>query len=1125
MQTQKELIAISDKKGIMNIDVQSFLRLAFRVLAETGTANMPVLDDMGKTMILKKVLASLEDELTYFGRNIHKKGYVLEIKSFVSELMQYGADETVVEEMIQKADKQPVLRRKLTDIKKIYKAFVEYLSQNYITSEEILTVLTKVTTDSELLKDSIVCLDGFTGFTPTQYQFIEKLLCVARKVYVSVTIAPGESVLKVGAEHKLFHMSQKTVYRLRQLAKAHQVEVEDDIWTGQDASKTRFAKAPGILALEEQLFRYPFSSFEEETEDVTIHILKQPEEEVAFVVEQIGNLLRKEDCRYRDIAVVAGDLEVYGKLAKELFAQNDIPCFVDQKKSILSNPYVDMLSAVIDIFLTNFEMQKVIRFEKNLFSLANTRQSDLLDNFLRATGIRGYRKWCEVWDAKWAFRNLSKEMHDALNFTLDTIRQEMLDQLGELYEQIGQGKHTVREYAQAFCEWMEEEKHYQKLQEMVEDFTQNGERDLAREYSQIYEIVLGVFERLVELLGDEQMTLREFKEILDTGFSEARIGLIPPGVDQVVVGDMIRTRLTNIKYLFFLGMNDNNVPKSGSHGGVLSDSERLFLVQEEFELAPTVRENVYMEQFYLYLNLTKPSRHLYLTYCESGNDGKALNPSYMIDKVQKILPKAFVCVEERRQDDSYLLGTSLGKEYLIQGLRSREDSNVTDKWKEIYAFYARDPQKKEELEDMIEAAFYRETDTKLSKEAVKALYHDVLTGSTSQFERYAACAFSYFLQYGLHLRERQDHQVEFFDIGNIVHEALELYTRQLITEKKRWQDIREKEQHVRANQCINSVVERYREGILYDTERDTYLINRLRRILHRTIHTITRQMEAGSFDTVDSEVGFELVKNVSETKEQDMLRLIGRIDRVDRMEKEGAFYVKIVDYKTGKKALSLSDLYYGLQMQLMIYLKATVEETKEKTQKLVVPAAILYYNIDDPMVETMKQDEAQIDNDIFKQLRMEGLVNEDDPVLPSLDHCFESDEGALPLDISSDVIPVATDKKGQLKKMSKTLQTKDFETLMEFTDAKLKEIHDAICQGKIDVNPYRRNDASGDTACRYCPYHSICRFDTKIPGNHYRVFDKMTEDMVLHEAEEKIKEGGEKENGENELDEGSAGSH
>ena len=384
--------------------------------------------------------------------------------------------------------------------------------------------------------------------------------------------------------------------------------MEEDIWVGEDFEKTRFAMAPGVRVLEEQLFRYPFSPCHEKVEDVTIHVLKQPEEEVAFAVEQISNLLRKEDCRYRDIAVVAGDLEVYGKLAKELFAQNEIPCFVDQKKSILMNPYVDMLSAVIDIFLTNFEIQKVIRFEKNLFSTASLEQCNLLDNFLRATGIRGYRKWCEVWNPKWAFRNLSKEMHAALNVTLDTIRQETLDQLGGLYEQIGRGKHTVREYAQAFCEWMEEEKHYLKIQEMVETFTQQGERDLAREYSQIYEIVLGVFERLVEFLGDEEMNLREFKEIIDTGFSEARIGLESSGVDQVVVGDMIRTRLANIKYLFFLGMNDNNVSKSGKSWRCSFGFGTAFPCPgKKFELAPTVRENVYMEQFYLYLNSTKPS--------------------------------------------------------------------------------------------------------------------------------------------------------------------------------------------------------------------------------------------------------------------------------------------------------------------------------------------------------------------------------------------------------------------------------------------------------------------------------------------------------------------------------------
>ena len=346
------------------------------------------------------------------------------------------------------------------------------------------------------------------------------------------------------------------------------------------------------------------------------------------------------------------------------------------------------------------------------------------------------------------------------------------------------------------------------------------------------------------------------------------------------------------------------------------------------------------------------------------------------------------------------------------------------------------------------------------------MYHDILTGSTSQFERYAACAFSYFMRYGLNLQERAEHQVEFFDIGNIVHEALELYTKDLIKEGKNWNEISEAEQHVRANQCVNAVAEQYKNGLLYNTERDAYLITRLRRILARTVWAITKQMELGEFRTVDSEISFEIMHQTKgeevlrdfdrygKEESENLLRLIGRIDRIDSMVKGDATYLKVVDYKTGKKNISLSDLYYGLQMQLMIYLKAGVEETAEKSGKLVIPAGVLYYNIDDPMVEG-KAEKETVDHAILKGLKMDGLLNEDDPVLPSLDSGFLADGGKLAADKSSDILPFATNKDGWLKKTSKTVTTKDFADLMEFTEQKLKNIRDEIMDGTIAVNPYR----------------------------------------------------------------------
>ena len=373
----------------------------------------------------------------------------------------------------------------------------------------------------------------------------------------------------------------------------------------------------------------------------------------------------------------------------------------------------------------------------------------------------------------------------------------------------------------------------------------------------------------------------------------------------------------------------------------------------------------------------------------------------------------------------------------------------------------------------------------------------------------------------------------FFDIGNIVHKALELYTRDMIARGENWSDIAEEEQRIRGEQCIKRAVEEYRNDLLHHTERDTYLITRLERILQRTIWAITRQMEQGQFATVESEISFEVMHHTTgkalaerevpsmgdgvdaggsepvsgsdrESRELEggLLRLVGKIDRTDKMEQGDTSYIKIVDYKTGKQNISLSDLYYGLQMQLLVYLKAGVDQERQDGggEKLVIPAGVLYYHIDDPMVEG-KGDGEEIEQLILKELRMDGLLNEDDPVLPALDESLGGDQG-LAANVSSSIVPIATNKDGGLKKVSKAVTTEDFEALMIFTQEKLKAMRDEIMAGHAEVNPYRKNDGAGENACTYCAYRGICRFDTKLPGNAYRVIDKLSNDDVLRRIRE-----------------------
>lgn len=1085
MQTQKNLVDLSENKGLWNIEVQSFLRLAFRVFAEVGAGNIPVIDDLGKTMILKKVLLSVEEQLGYFRKNIRKKGYVAEIKSFISELMQYAVREEQLADMLETAKDRPVLWQKLQDIQVTYRAFQDYLENHYITSEEVLSVFADVAEKSQLLKDCVIYLDGFTGFTPVQYQLLRSLMRDCEQMYVTMAMDKRESIWHVGEKYKLFYLSRKSIYCLRSIAQEEHCELCPEIWTGEKKKQTRFANAPGLAALEHNLFRFPVKEITEEAENISIFCLRQPETEVHFLVEEILALREQEGFRYRDVAVVTGNMEIYGVLIKDAMERAGMPCFIDQKKSILVNPFVDMLCSVLEVLRRDFDYENTMRYLKSGF-VDEKESVELLENFLLASGIRGHKRWQEEWDCSYTFRRKTPEAAEKATADINRLREWTWNSLSELYNRIARGKHAVREYADAFCDFMEREQFYYKIQKMIERFEAEGNREQAKEYEQIYEIVLGVFDRLVELLGEESMSLTEFREILDTGFSEARIGLIPPGVDQIVVGDLSRTRLYGIQYLFFLGVNDGNIPAGKSGGGILSDAERDFLSGEEFELAPTAREQIYTEQFYLYLCLTKPSRHLYLTYCETDNAGQAMRPSYIIDRICRIFPRLSVQNGAGKNTPRAVLADDYGRRELVRGLRRGWDKNPV--WQELYRQYRMQKDMSDLLDRLVDAACYVKPESRITGRAAKALYREIMTGSTSQFEKFAECPFSYFMMYGLQLEEREEHQVQFFDIGNIVHEALERYTKILLDRGIGWGDISEEEQHVLANQCLNGTVEEYKNGLLYDTERDAALIERLRRILLRSVWAITEQMKLGKFETVESELSFRMAG--------ERQHLIGRIDRIDEMEEDDALYVKVIDYKTGSKNISLSELYYGLQMQLLVYLKAAVREKERGSKKLVIPAGVLYYHIEDPLLSERLEGEKKRKT-LLEALQMNGLVNETEPVLSSLDNTLAGEEGTLAASVKSLVVPVATTKDGQLKKNAATLTTEEFGELTDFTVNKLQEIGSRIQEGEIEAKPIQRLDSTGAKACDNCSFHGICGFDAKLAGYKYRQLRKLTNDEVF----------------------------
>lgn len=1122
MQTQRDLVSMHPNHGIYNIDVLSFMRLAYRVFEEQGGMKRTVLEDTGKSMLVRRVMTEKKEQLQVFKNYAKKPGYISEIKSLLSEFYQYDIKAETMEKMRSLSEKKPMLKRKLEDMQVIFQGFEEQLAQKYITSEEILDVMTEQLANTDLFQNVTLALDGFTGFTPVQYKLLHRLLNICENVLVTVTIDPMENPAYQQEEFSLFHLSREMIDKMTNIAKEEGVEIAKNFVIS-DQVPYRFRKSPYLACLEKNLYRFSKKSFKtdgnpEEEKDIVLFAGRNMQSEVDYTIREIFRLVKEKQYRYREIAVVTGDMENYSRLLERAFAKENIPCFIDYKKDILGNPLVELLRTLIQLFVRDFDYESVFRYLRCGLVDMDEESVDKLENHVLALGIKRYNRWSKSWDRLYTREKLSEEEKQERLEEINGYRLEVMEGLQELATVFRKKKQSVFKYTTALHSFLLQQQIFQRLKAYEKQFEEQGMPLLAKEYAQVYELVLGIFDKLVQLLGEEEVTLSEYGDLLETGFTEVKVGLIPPGVDQIVVGDIERTRLKDIKALFFLGVNEGIVPKSAGSGGILSDMEREMLAEYDITLAPTARQTVFTQQFYLYLSLTKPQQKLYLTYHKVNGEGKTMLPSGLIRTIQQIFPDLSVEEEQNikvsapisREDATQLLCNTFGKRYLLDGLRNIDREELADWWKELYTFYAKQEKWDTLMAKLTEGVSFTNEENPLSKQVATALYGTELKNSVTRIEKYAACAYAHFLQYGLQLKERAEYQFGGVDYGNVFHRVLSIFPQQLKEKGISWGKASKEEVEETVELCLQKVTEDYGNEILKSSQKNAYLIERMERMLNRTVWALTKQLQEGSFEPTGYEIYFTNLDGLESARmdlgEERTLRLNGQIDRLDRVEEEETVYIKVIDYKTGKMAFDISSVYYGLQMQLVVYMNAALEMEQQKYKdKKVKTAGIFYYNIDDPMVERADSEEA-IDQLLLKELRMKGLVNKEEHVISLLDRAFGSGASLSP-SIKSWVIPVETLKDGNLGKRSSVAGDKEFQQMGNFVREKIAKEGKEILDGNIAISPYRQGDKN---ACMYCAYQAVCNFDTKLPGNQFRALKKLGSDQIWKEmGKEEGKKGGE----------------
>ncbi|MDO4294281.1 MAG: helicase-exonuclease AddAB subunit AddB [Eubacteriales bacterium] len=1100
MQTQLDLVTMHEKKGILNIDVLSFGRLTHRIFEELGGEELPMLDDTGKSLIIRRVAAGLEGKLPVLGGNLGRTGYIHEVKSALSEFMQYGVGLKELDELTEFSRKRGQLYYKLRDLRTVYEGFQQFIREKYLTTEESLEVLAALLPASRLIQDSVIVFDGFTGFTPVQNKVIAVLLRCAREVIVTVTLGDGEDPWQPVREQELFAMSRKLMQSLAELAHREGVDIGEETAL-RPKCPPRFQKSPELAHLERSLFRYPVRPFGERPGDgIRLMEASTRREEVRQICIAIKRLTEREDYCYRDIAVICGDYEAYASCIEQEFAAYGIPVYLDQTRSVTLNPFIEYIKSALQVRVKNYSYEAVFHYLRSGLADFTPRETDRLEVYVRALGIRGRKKWETL------FVYPTGDMADpaAELAELNGLRQRLVEQLEPLY---GNYRKTG-EFARGLYDFIAKNQVQQKLKGFERRFEEQGDAVYAREYAQIYRLVMDLLDQIVSLIGEEPSRPEEFARILEAGFEELQVGTIPQNVDRVVAGDMERTRLKQVKALFFAGVNDGNIPKNAGKGGIISDLEREFLTGSGLELAPSPRQQMYIQRLYLYLNMTKPSQLLTLSWARMDGEGKALRRSFLIGHVQRLFPQLSA---ERPENEGMLEQVQSfcdGREYLASGLRRFADG-LLDKGQErefltLYRLYRREELYRVWTGQLTDTAFFSYREPSLGRVVAAALYGQTLSGSVSRLEQFSACAYAHFLRYGMKLKEQEEFSFEAVDLGNIFHGVLEIFADKLKEIGKSWFDFSKEEGERLVDEAVEAYAVSYHNTVLYDSARNAYMVKRIKRILKRTVAAMQYQLKKGSFVPEQFEVSFSVLEELDAVNialsEQEKMRLRGRIDRMDVREDREHVYVKVLDYKSGSRDFSLAALYYGLQLQLVVYMNAAMEIAgKKHPDKQVVPAAMLYYRVQDPMVELPEKEASpeEINRQVMRALRATGVVNARDEVVEGLDSGLAG---------RSDVIPVERKKDGSFSARSSLLSETDFRAVSAFVDRKIRQAGRQILDGRISLDPYEQANKS---ACDFCPYKKVCGFDKRIGGFAMRELENLKDEEALLRIREETADGNE----------------
>ena len=1048
--TEKRLLETLEENASIKAEVISFKRLAHRIFTEVGGISETNLSKTGKTMLVKYILEKNKKDLNFLG----KTGDIDLILRSITEFKKHCVSIEMIEEQIQKTDDE-YLKLKLKDINTIYTKYEETILNNYIDEDDVLTILANKISKSSIFNNSKVYIDEFSGFTQQEYYVIEEILKKADQVNITLS---ADNLKKEKAENDIFYSNKLSAHKLIECAKNADVQIEEPIELNQSF---RF-KNEELKQLEKNIYNNIYEKYDKEINHIHLELCSNPYAEIERLAKKIVKLVRDNNLRFRDISVLTKNIEEYTGAISAIFPKFDIPVFIDNNKELNDNILVKYVLAIFEVFAKNWSADSVWSYIKTGFIDIERKDIYALENYCRKWGIRG-NKW---YKEDWKYDSLTIDLEK-----LNELRRKIVNPLINLKNKIDKQK-TAKEITVKLYEFLEENNIRQKLEEKIQKLNSAEEIKYANEYSSSWNILMEILDEVNLVFGNQKMTFEDYREIIKSGLEVSAFGEIPQMLDQVIIGDVERSRNHKVHTLFILGLNDGVFPNTNFAEGFLNDKDRSYLKENGIELAKGTLENIYEDRFNIYKAFTTAENDIYLSYVSSDKEGKAKRPSTLITKIKKIFPKL---IEEssvlKNQADITMPKDTFG-ELLINIRKSRNGEELDDIWKATYNWYIKNEEWKEKLLKAIKGYENKSKTERISEDNIQRLYGNILKTSVSRLEQYRRCPFSFHLKYGLKLKEKEDLKIKPIDTGSFMHDIIDTF----FDEVKDIKNITDEEIEKIVNQIINEKLELSKNYIFTSTPKFIVLTNRLKKVVLQSIKYIVYQIKNGDFEILGNELEFK--------KRIDNVEITGKIDRLDGVETEKGKYIRIIDYKSSDKNIDLNELISGTQIQLITYLDSMTEKEKAK------PAAMLYFSLIDPVIKSGKnKSDEEIKEELKKKFRMNGMILADIDIIKKMDKTLEKG--------SSVNIPVYLDKDGNISKSrSNTVTKEEFTKLQKTAEKVIKQIAKEILEGSIDIKPayYKKNKV--DT-CKYCEYKSICGFNPKV--HEYLYIENKSKEEVLEE--------------------------